>query len=75
MLHPQIKHGGNQKSEKIKSRTVHLDSDKSFVCDTADKQGISTRSVEEKIQIARDVTPKAQEIIQDTDRKIENGIL
>ena len=71
MLHPQIKHGGDRKSEKIKSRAARLDSDKSFVRDTADKLGISTRSVEEKIQIARDVTPKAQEIIQDTDRKIK----
>ena len=71
MLHPQIKHGGDRKSEKIKSRAARLDSDKSFVRDTADKLGISTRSVEEKIQIARDVTPKAQEIIHDTDRKIK----
>ena len=35
------------------------------------KLGISTRSVEEKIQIARDMTPRAQEIIQDADRKIK----
>ena len=71
MLHPQIKHGGDRKSEKIKSRPARLDSDKSFVRDTADKLGISTRSVEEKIQIARDMTPRAQEIIQDADRKIK----
>lgn len=71
MLHPQIKHGGDRKSEKIKSRPARLDSDKSFVRDTADKLGISTRSVEEKIQIARDMTPRAQEIIQDAGRKIK----
>ena len=35
-----------------------------------DDLGISTRSVEEKIQIARDMTPRAQEIIQDAGRKI-----
>ena len=71
MLHPQIKHGGDRKSEKIKSRPARLDSDKSFVRDTADKLGISTRSVEEKIQIARDMTPRAQEIVQDAGRKIK----
>ena len=36
-----------------------------------DDLGISTRSVEEKIQIARDMTPRAQEIIQDAGRKIK----
>ena len=71
MLHPQVKNGGDRKSEKIRTRRARSDSDKSFVRDTADKLGISTRSVEEKIQIARDMTPRAQEIIQDADRKIK----
>lgn len=71
MLHPQVKNGGDRKSEKIRTRPARSDSDKSFVRDTADKLGISTRSVEEKIQIARDMTPRAQEIIQDAGRKIK----
>ena len=66
-----MKNGGDRKSEKIRTRRARSDSDKSFVRDTADKLGISTRSVEEKIQIARDMTPRAQEIIQDADRKIK----
>ena len=71
MLHPQVKNGGDRKSEKIRTRRARSDSDKSFVRDTADKLGISTRSVEEKIQIARDMTPRAQEIVQDAGRKIK----
>lgn len=71
MLYPQSKNGGDRKSEKIRTRPARSDPDKSFVRDTADKLGISPRSVEEKIQIARDVTPAAQEIIQGTNRKIK----
>lgn len=76
MLHPETKCGisqanamnraqGNNVSERGASTL------KSFARDTADKLGISPRSVEEKIQIARDITPAAQEIIQATDRKIK----
>jgi len=71
ILHPQAKNGGDRRSEKIRARGARSDCEKSFVRDTADKLGISPRSVEEKIQIARDLTPEAQEIISDTDRKIK----
>ena len=36
-LHPETKHGGDRKSEKIKSAKCTFDSEKSFVDDTAEK--------------------------------------
>lgn len=74
VLHPRTKNGGDRKSERIRRRAARSDSDKSFVQDTADKLGISPRSVEEKIQIARDITPKAQKIIQNANCKIRKKI-
>ena len=51
-------------SEKISSTT------KSFVQDTADKLGVSPRTVELQIQTAKNMTPEAKGIIRDTGTKI-----
>lgn len=76
MLHPETKYGVSQAKAMNRAKGSNVSERgastlKSFSRDTADKLGISPRSVEEKIQIARDMTPKAQEIIQDADRKIK----
>ena len=76
MLHPETKYGVSQAKAMNRARGSNVSERgastlKSFSRDTADKLGISPRSVEEKIQIARDMTPRAQEIVQDAGRKIK----
>ena len=63
-LHPERKHGGDRKSEKIKCAKCVLDPEPSFVQDTSEKMGISAATVRRQIQAARDMTPTAKEIIQ-----------
>lgn len=69
-LHPETKNGGDRKSEKIRMSKCRSDSAKSFVKDTADKLGVSPRTVERQIQVAKNLTPEAKEIIQSSGRKI-----
>lgn len=79
MLHPETKSGISQANAMNRAQGKNVSergaaTSKSFARDTADKLGISPRSVEEKIQIARDITPRAQKIIQDAGRKIKKRI-
>jgi len=59
-LHPETKHGGDRKSEKIKRTKCPLDSPKSFVDDTAEKLGVDPRTVRRQIQTAKNLTPEAK---------------
>ena len=63
-LHPETKHGGDRKSEKIKSAKCTFDSVKSFVDDTAEKLGVDPSTVRREIQTAKNLTPEAKEIIK-----------
>lgn len=65
LLYPETKPGGDRKSEgaKIKVRNPQLDTP-SFVEDTANKTGKSSRVIHEDIQIARDITPEVKEVIK-----------
>jgi len=69
-LHPETKHGGDRKSEKIKRTKCPLDSPKSFVDDTAEKLGIAPRTVRRQLQTAKNLSPEAKEIIRSADTKI-----
>ena len=64
MLHPEVKHGGDRKSEKIKTAKCRFDSVKPFSEDTADKWGVDKRTVERQVQIAKNLTPETMKIIQ-----------
>ena len=44
---------------------------KSFVRDTSEKTGISKRTIEENLQLARDLTPKAKQTIQSANEKVK----
>jgi len=44
---------------------------KPFVVDTAEKFGVSKRTVEENLQIAKDLTPNAKKIIQNSGKKVK----
>ena len=65
-LHPETTHGGDRKSEKIKSAKCALDSAPSFIEDTAEKLSVHPATVRREIQIAKNLTPEAKEIIKDS---------
>lgn len=69
-LHPETKHGGDRKSEKIKRAKCAFDFEKSFVDDTAEKLGLSPCTVRRQIQTAKNLIPEAKEIIRGSDTKI-----
>ncbi|MCZ2001105.1 chromosome partitioning protein ParB [Enterococcus faecium] len=76
ILHPETRCGVSQANAMNRAQGNNVSergasTSKSFTRNTAKKLGISARSVEENIQIARDITPKAQEVIQGSDRKIK----
>ena len=71
MLHPQTKHGGDRKSQKIKSSKCAFDPAPSFVDDTAEKLGVHRSTIKRQIQIAKNLTPETKEIIQDTGCKVK----
>lgn len=63
-LHPETKHGGDRKSEKIKSAKCAFDSVPSFIEDTAEKLGVHPSTVKREIQTAKNLTPETKEIIK-----------
>ncbi|MDE6590065.1 MAG: ParB N-terminal domain-containing protein, partial [Oscillospiraceae bacterium] len=63
-LHPETKHGGDRKSEKIKCAKCTLDSAPSFIEDTAEKLNVHPTTVRREIQTAKNLTPEAKEIIK-----------
>ena len=69
-LHPEIKHGGDRKSEKIKIAKCNLDPTKPFIQDTAEKLGVHPVTVARQIQTAKNLTAEAKDIIRDTGTKI-----
>lgn len=72
-LHPETKNGGDRKSEEIRTSKCRSDTAKSFVKDTADKLGVSPRTLERQVQIAKNLTAEAKDIIQSSGKKITNG--
>ena len=69
-LHPETKRGGDRKSEKIKLRPAQFDFNKSFLADTSKKTGKAQRTIAENIQMAKNLTSEAKDIIRDTGNKI-----
>lgn len=63
-LHPASKQGGDRRSEDFKTSPARFDSAKAFTIDTSEKTGLSRRTVEQKMQIARDLTPEVQEVVK-----------
>lgn len=62
-LHPETRHGGDRKSEKIKSAKCALDSAPSFIEDTAEKLSVHPATVRREIQTAKNLTPETKKII------------
>ena len=68
-IHPETRQG-MRNGQTAKSENFSLLDTKSFSQDTADKLGVSKRTVEQLVQTARDLTPEAKKIIRDSDAKI-----
>ena len=69
-LHPEAKRGGDRKSEEIKLSKCQFDPAKSFLDDTAEKMGVSPRTVARQIQTAKNLTPEAKEILKQSGTKV-----
>ena len=73
-LHPTTKQGGDRKSEDFKTSPARFDSAKPFSVDTSEKTGISRRTVEQKMQIARDLVPEVQKIVKQNQIGFKNAL-
>lgn len=62
--YPEIKHGGDRKSEIFKTKPSRFDFQNTFSQDTAKIAGISPRTIEQEIQLSRDILPEVQEVIK-----------
>ena len=71
-LHPETRQG-MRNGQTSKNENFSLLETKPFSQDTADKLGVSKRTVEQLVQTARDLTPEAKKIIRDADTKITKG--
>lgn len=71
-IHPETRQG-QRNGQTVKNANSSLLETKSFSQDTADKLGVSKRTVEQLVQTARDLTPEAKKIIQEADTKITKG--
>ncbi len=71
-LHPETRQG-MRNGQTSKNENFSLLGTKPFSQDTADKLGVSKRTVEQLVQTARDLTPEAKKIIRDADNKITKG--
>ena len=78
-LHPEVKatyNGGGFKGNQHKRASQSAVGEessvttKSFVQDTAEKLGVTPRTVEKQIQTARNLTPEVKTMIRETDTKI-----
>ena len=71
-IHPETRQG-QRNGQTAKNENFSLLDTKSFSQDTAEKLGVSKRTVEQLVQTARDLTPEAKKVIRDADDKITKG--
>ena len=71
-IHPETRQG-MRNGQTAKNENFSLLETKSFSQDTADKLGVSKRTVEQLVQTAANLTPEAKKIIRDSDAKITKG--
>lgn len=70
-IHPETKNGGDRKSEKIRTTKCRSDfAARSFVQDTAEKLGVTPRTVERQIQTAKNLTQETKDILQGANTKL-----
>ena len=73
-LHPETKNGGDRRSEDFRTKNFRSDSEKSFSEDAAEKLGIAPRTVEMKIQVAKNLTPEVKAVVKESGISRENAL-
>ena len=73
MLHPETRRG-KRNGQTSKTDTGSVLETKSFAQDTAEKIGVSPRTVERKVQIAKNLTPGAKGIVKRNDIGFKNAL-
>lgn len=73
MLHPETRRG-KRNGQTSKTDTGSVLETKSFAQDTAEKIGVTPRTVERKVQIAKNLTPEAKEIVKRNDIGFKNAL-
>ena len=63
-LHPETRQGKRNR-QTVKNEETSLLTAKPFSQDTAEKLGVSRRTVEKKIKIAKDLSPDARKVVED----------
>ena len=71
-IHPETRQG-QRNGQTVKNDNLTVLGAKPFSEDTADKLGISKRTVERLVQTAANLTPEAKKTIRDTGDKITKG--
>ena len=71
-IHPETRQG-QRNGQTTKNANFSLLETKSFAQDTADKLGVSKRTVEQLVQTAANLTPEAKKTIRDAGDKITKG--
>lgn len=72
-LHPETRQG-QRNGQTSKNETVSFLETKPFTQDTAEKLGVSPRSIEQKIQVAKNLTPAVKEIVKENDIGFKNAL-
>lgn len=73
MLHPETRRG-KRNGQTSKTDTGSVLETKSFAQDTAEKIGVTPRTVERKVQIAKNLTPEAKGIVKRNDIGFKNAL-
>ena len=73
MLHPETRRG-KRNGQTSKTDAGSVLETKSFAQDTAEKIGVTPRTVERKVQIAKNLTPEAKGIVKRNDIGFKNAL-
>lgn len=78
-LHPEIKNGGNRRvvadgENSTRTKPFRSGEVKPFTVDTAENIGKSRRTIEQKIQVAKNLTPKATQTVKEHDIGFKNAL-
>ena len=73
MLHPETQQG-KRNGQTSKTDTGSVLEAKSFAQDTAEKIGVSPRTIERKVQIAKKLTPETKEIVKNNNLGFRNAL-
>ncbi|MEP1931956.1 MAG: ParB N-terminal domain-containing protein [Roseibium sp.] len=65
-LHPEVKHGGDRKSQSVKARRNDQNEVFSFCFSAAESTGLTARSVQIAVAIFRGLSPETRERLKDT---------